>query len=283
MGGDYVLLAKENIQLHILRGRLMRINKYLSVCGVTSRRGAEALISEGRVTVNDTPIDRVGVIVDESNDRVKVDNMLIRPVREKVYIVLNKPHSVMTTMRDPFRRRTIMHYLRRLRWRVYPVGRLDFDSEGVLIMTNDGDMAYRLAHPKYEVQKIYEAKVLGHFKRDAAMAIEQGVPLEDGTIGRAKVSVLGFIGSMSRIRLILTEGRKHEVKQLCKMVGHPVKQLTRVEFGGVTIRNLRPGEWRYLSDGELDRLRHLVGMNGDAPLGNERRPYYNDDPYTDRV
>lgn len=238
----------------------MRINKYLSVCGITSRRGAEALITEGRVSVNDETIDRVGVIVDEGKDRVKVDGLLCRPVGEKVYIVLNKPRMVMTTLRDPFRRRTIMHFLRRLRFRVYPVGRLDFDSEGVLLLTNDGDMAYRLAHPKYEVKKVYEAKVLGHFKRESAHEIEQGVKLEDGSIGRAQVSVLGFIGSMSRVRLILTEGKKHEVKQLCKMVGHPVRSLFRVEFAGITARNLRPGDWRYLTDVELERLKLQVGI-----------------------
>lgn len=251
----------------------MRINKYLSVCGITSRRGAETLITEGRVSVNDEPIDRVGVIVDEMKDRVKVDGLLCRPVREKVYIVLNKPRMVMTTLRDPFRRRTIMHFLRRLRFRVYPIGRLDFDSEGVLLLTNDGDMAYRLAHPKYDVKKVYEAKVLGHFKRESAQMIERGVKLEDGSVGHAQVSVLGFIGTMSRVRLILTEGKKHEVKQLCKAVGHPVRSLLRLEFAGINARNLRPGEWRYLTDVEVDRIKQLVGIEA----GSETDGQFDDD------
>ncbi|MDZ4723308.1 MAG: pseudouridine synthase [candidate division Zixibacteria bacterium] len=239
----------------------MRINKYLSLCGVTSRRGAEALIAEKRVTVNDITIDKVGVIIDEATDVVKVDGTAISPVDEKIYVVLHKPRMVMTTLRDPFKRRTVLHFLRRLRQRVYPVGRLDYDTEGVLLLTNDGDLTYRLAHPKYEVPKIYEAKVLGTFSREAAAQIEAGIKLDDGAIGHAKVNVLGFAGRFSRVRLVLTEGRKREVKQLCKKVGFPVEHLVRVEFAGINLKNLKPGEWRFLSPTELDRLKTMVELN----------------------
>ena len=239
---------------------MIRISKYLSMCGVTSRRGAEAMIGKGRVTVNDLTIEQVGTIVDESKDVVKVDGTEVRPVTHKAYVLLNKPKMVMTTLFDPFRRRTVRHHLKRLRQRVYPVGRLDYDTEGVLLLTNDGDLAYRLAHPKYQIPRVYEARVMGQFKEEAAAAIEKGIKLDDGAIGRAQVKILGFVRNTTRIRLILTEGRKREVKQLCKKVGCPVKHLVRVEFAGITARNLKVGQWRHLTDKEINRLKRLVGL-----------------------
>jgi 23S rRNA pseudouridine2605 synthase len=239
---------------------VIRINKYLSMCGVTSRRGAESLIAEKLVTVNDITVERLGVIIDETKDIVKVEGVEVRPVDELVYIVLNKPRLVMTTLKDPFRRKTVTQFLKKLPHRVYPVGRLDFDTEGVLLLTNDGDLAFRLAHPKYQVQKIYEALVKGLFKIADVEKIARGIRLEDGAIGRADAVVLGFVKDQSRVRLVLTEGRKREVKQLCKAVGHTVEHLKRVEFAGITSRNLKPGEWRFLTISEISRLKNLVSL-----------------------
>ena len=242
---------------------MIRISKYLSICGVTSRRGAETLIAAKRVTLNDTTVEKPGTLVDETKDVVKVDGTEVSRVEKKIYVVLNKPKMVMTTLHDPFSRRTVRHYLRKLRHRIYPVGRLDYDTQGVLLLTNDGDLAYRLTHPKYQVPRIYEARVTGQFKREEGQRIAAGIKLDDGAIGRANVSVLGFVKNSTRIRLLLTEGRKREVKQLCKKVGHPVEQLVRVEFAGVTARNLRLGEWRYLTEREVDRLKEAVGLPDD--------------------
>jgi 23S rRNA pseudouridine2605 synthase len=239
---------------------LIRINKYLSLCGVTSRRGADKLITEGRISLNDTPIEEKGVIVDETSDIVKVDGVEVKPVDEKVYLLMNKPANVMTTLRDPFKRKTIMHYLKSLPHRVYPVGRLDFDTQGALLLTNDGDLAYRLAHPRYRVKKIYEALVTGHFKPEDAKKIKAGIKLEDGATGRAEVDILGFVRKMTRIRLTLTEGRKREVKQLCEKVGHPLTDLRRVEIAGIPLKDLRPGRWRYLTVKEIDRLKDMVDL-----------------------
>jgi len=239
----------------------IRINKYLSLSGVTSRRGADALIAEGRVTVNDITVEKVGIVIDDEIDVVKVDGTKASPVDTKVYVVLNKTRGVMTTLHDPFRRRTIKHLLKDLDQRVYPVGRLDFDTAGVLILTNDGDLTYRLAHPRYQVTKVYEARVLGRMGEDEKEEIERGIKLDDGAIGKAQVSILGHDRRESRIRLILTEGRKREVKQLCKKVGRPVTSLTRVEFGGITARGLKPGRWRHLTPGEVGSLKNLVGLN----------------------
>ena len=131
----------------------MRINKYLSVCGITSRRGAEKLILEGKVTVNDEPVERPGTVIDEEKDVVKINGIVVKPVDKKYYIILYKPRNVITALSDPFRRRTVVHFTRKIPARIYPVGRLDYDTEGALILTNDGELAYRLAHPKYQITR----------------------------------------------------------------------------------------------------------------------------------
>ncbi|MEW5993542.1 MAG: pseudouridine synthase [Candidatus Zixiibacteriota bacterium] len=239
---------------------MIRLSKYLSMAGVTSRRGAEALVAEGRVTINDETVEKIGTIVDESADVVKVDGSVVAPVEDKVYVVLNKPRRVMTTLHDPFKRRTVRHLLEKLPHRVYPVGRLDYDTEGVLVLCNDGELAFRLAHPRYQVPKTYEAIVLGRFTKADSLQIQQGVRLDDGAIGRAQVHILGYGKRTSRIRLTLTEGRKREVKQLCKAVRRPVRRLRRVDFAGITAKGLRPGAWRHLTPAEVMKLKGLVGL-----------------------
>jgi len=227
------------------------------MCGVTSRRGAEGLIAEGLVTINDLTVEKVGTIIDEASDIVKVDGVEVKPVEHLVYVILNKPPMVMTTLSDPFKRKTVVYFLKKLEHRVYPIGRLDYDTEGVLLLTNDGELAYRLAHPKFEVTKVYEALVDGEFSKVAADQIQKGIKLEDGAIGRARVDILGYVKKATRIRLTLHEGRKREVKQLCKAVGFPVLKLRRVEFAGITARGMKTGEWRYLTSTEISRLRAI--------------------------
>lgn len=239
---------------------MIRLSKYLSLCGITSRRGAEVMTAEGRVTLNNVTVEKVGTLVDETSDLVKVDGAVVVPVAEKVYVVLNKPRKVMTTLHDPFKRKTVLHYLKNLSHHVYPIGRLDFDTEGVLLLCNNGDLAFRLAHPRYQVEKVYEATVAGRFRREDGMSIQHGVMLEDGVIGRARVDVLGYGKNATRLRLTLTEGRKREVKQLCKSVGHPVSRLRRVAFGGITARGLPSGAWRHLTGKEVEGLKSLVGL-----------------------
>lgn len=239
---------------------MIRINKYLSMCGVTSRRGAEALIEKRQVSVNGVIVEKIGTIIDEDKDVVKVEGIEVKPVTQQVYVVLNKPPMVMTTLSDPFKRKTVTHLLKKLPHRVYPIGRLDFDTEGVLLLTNDGELAYRLAHPRYQVAKIYEAVVEGEFTRENSLQMQRGIRLEDGAIGKARADILGYVKTMTRIRLTLTEGRKREVKQLCKAVGHPVSRLRRVEFAGITARNLKTGEWRFLYPREISRLKEEVGL-----------------------
>jgi len=245
---------------------LIRINKYLSLCGVTSRRGAETLIAERRVTLNDETIEKVGTIIDEDRDIVKVDGVKVSVVRQKIYVLLNKPGHVMTTLHDPFKRKTISDLLNDLEYRIYPVGRLDYDTRGVLILTNDGELAYRLAHPRYRIKRIYEARVLGRFTPEAGKIIEKGIKLEDGAVGRAEVEILQYGQNWTRLRLTLFEGRKREVKQLCKKVGYPVRQLYRKEFAGITVSGLSNGKWRHLRTGEVTMLKKLVGLSNQSNL-----------------
>jgi 23S rRNA pseudouridine2605 synthase len=218
------------------------------------------MIADGRVSVNGEKISKPGTLVEETADTIAVDGVEVHPVEEKIYVLLNKPPSVMTTLVDPFKRKTVVDCLKKLKQRVYPVGRLDFDTEGVLLLCNDGDLTFRLAHPRYQVTRVYEATVTGKFTGDASQAIERGITLDDGAIGRAKVSILGFGKGKSRLRLVLTEGRKREVKQLCKKVGHPVERLRRTEFAGINCKDLKVGQWRHLTSGEVDRLKAMTGL-----------------------
>jgi 23S rRNA pseudouridine2605 synthase len=239
---------------------LIRINKYLSICGVTSRRGAEQLIKAGKVTINDKTVESLGVIIDEDKDTVKVDGTEVTPVKKNLYILLNKPKNVLTTLHDPFRRKTVAHYLKSLDTRVYPVGRLDYDTEGVLLLTNDGDLAYRLAHPKYRVKKVYRVFVRGAFSYDDGQRIERGIKLQDGHTGKGRVKILKSGINSSKVRIILTEGHKREIKQLMRAVGHRIINLRRMEFAGLRTERLRPGRWRHLSHREVTRLKELVGL-----------------------
>jgi len=239
---------------------LIRINKYLSICGVTSRRGAEQLIKQKKVTINDLTVEAMGTMVDEDNDLVKVNGAEVSPVNKQIYLLINKPKNVLTTLFDPFKRKTILYYIKNLKTRIYPVGRLDFDTDGVLLMTNDGELAYRLAHPKYEVEKVYRAVVKGNFTPDKIEIIAKGVKLADGHIGKGEVKILRNSNRTSKVIMVLKEGHKREVKQLLEAVGNPVSDLCRIEFAGLNNERLKPGRWRYLNHSEVIGLKKLVGL-----------------------
>lgn len=239
---------------------MIRINKYLSVCGVTSRRGAEQLIKQRKVTINDLTVEALGTMVNEDEDIVRVNGSEVSPANKQIYLLLNKPKNVLTTLFDPFARKTVLYYLKSIKHRIYPVGRLDFDTDGALLMTNDGELAYRLAHPKYEVEKIYRANVAGTFLHESAEKIAEGIKLEDGHIGRGKVEIINAGNKTSKVLIVLTEGHKREVKQLLKAVGHPVRDLCRIKFAGLGNDQLKPGRWRYLNQLEINNLKKLVGL-----------------------
>lgn len=239
---------------------MIRINKYLASCGISSRRGADKLISENRITVNGKLVEAPGLSVDESCDVVCFDGNEVTPVRLKLWIALNKPVGVLTTLDDPFKRKTITDLIGKVPERVYPVGRLDFDTSGLLLLSNDGDLSYRLLHPRYGIRRVYEATVRGKFQPADSARIGRGIALEDGAVGKGEVEILRTGQKISQIRLTLKEGRKREVRQLCEAVGHRVEKLTRTQFAGISLGTLKPGIWRNLSDAEIRRLRALVKL-----------------------
>jgi 23S rRNA pseudouridine2605 synthase len=225
----------------------VRLNAYLARAGVASRRGADEVILAGRVRVNGEP-GQLNTFVGAA-DRVEVDGREVAPQR-LAYVLLNKPAGVLTTARDPQRRRTVVELLPS-EPRVVPVGRLDADTTGALLLTNDGPLAHRLAHPRYGVEKTYEAEVEGDPDEAALKRLRDGVELEDGPTAPARVRRLG----PGRVELVLHEGRKHQVKRMLAAVGHPVVRLQRSGYAGLTVDGLEPGAGRRLEPVEVERLR----------------------------
>jgi len=225
----------------------MRLNAYLARAGVASRRGADELIQAGRVRVNGE-LGELGTFV-ERGDVVELDGRRLEP-EPLIYVLLHKPAGVVTTARDPQGRPTVVGLVGHER-RVVPVGRLDADTTGALLLTNDGPLAHRLMHPRYEVDKVYEAEVEGEPSDDALAHLAEGVELEDRVSAPAVVRRLG----PSRLELTIHEGRKHQVKRMLEAVGHPVRWLHRREYAGLTLAGLAPGEWRELTQDEVRALR----------------------------
>ena len=232
----------------------VRLNAYLARAGVGSRRSADELIRAGRVLVNGEPGElhtQVG-----RRDVVELDGRRL-DLQRLAHVLLHKPAGVVTTARDPHGRPTVVDLVDHPA-RVVPVGRLDADTTGALLLTNDGDLAHRLAHPRYEIEKVYEAEVEGEPNDASLRRLAEGVELEDGRTAPTRVRRLG----PRRIELGLLEGRKHQVKRMCAEVGYPVRRLHRSRYAGLTLDNLAPGRWRELARGEVETLRRDVGLAG---------------------
>ncbi|HHW13795.1 MAG TPA: rRNA pseudouridine synthase [Firmicutes bacterium] len=238
----------------------MRLQKALAEAGVASRRAAEDLIRQGRVSVNGRVVTELGTKVDPAADRLAVDGEPVVWGKPFTYVMLNKPAGYLTTAWDPQGRPTVLQLVEGVGLRVFPVGRLDADTEGLLLFTNDGELAHRLLHPRYHVPKTYLAEVEGVPGEDALARLRAGVELEDGAAAPAAVSLVRAGRGSGVVELTITEGRKRQVKRMLAAVGHPVRFLRRVAFGPLTLGRLQVGAWRELNREEIEALRRAAGL-----------------------
>ncbi len=234
-----------------------RIQKILSKCGIASRRQAEEMIREGLVKVNGVPA-MLGMKADLAKDHIKVKGKLIGAVQTRVYLAFHKPVNCLTSSNEAEGRPTVRDYLKRVKAQVFPVGRLDFNSEGLLIITNDGELAHAILHPENRVPKTYRVKIDGVLNDRDRIKLEKGIMLEDGLTAPARVRVVKKLKVNSWIDITIHEGRKRQVRRMLQSVGHPVSRLVRTRINGLSLGTLKPGEYRYLSHDEIEKLRREV-------------------------
>ena len=233
-----------------------RLQKYLASCGVASRRKCEELIEQGKVKINGV-VAKLGDKVDDDTDVVEFNGKKVEKAQEKYYIMLNKPRGVVATAKDEKGRENVVDLIKRdLDARVFPVGRLDIDTEGLLLITNDGDFANKIAHPSNNITKTYLARVKGGFvEKEALFSLRKGVKLEDGITKPAKVEIKEFYPDKTTLlEITISEGRNRQIRRMCEAVGHPVCDLMRIAVGDIKLGNLPYGKWRYLNIEEIKRL-----------------------------
>jgi 23S rRNA pseudouridine2605 synthase len=237
-----------------------RLHRTLARAGVGSRRKCEELIAAGRVKVNGKTVSTLGSKVNPGQDRIEVDGQLIALPREHIYVMLNKPAGYVSTVRDPQGRPTVMDLVS-MQERVYPVGRLDVDSEGLLLLTDDGELTHRLTHPSYEHEKEYHVWVEGKPKARTLQRLREGIELEDGFTWPAEVTVLRQEAGGTWLRFVIHEGRRRQLRRMCQAVGHRVLRLMRVRLGPVRLGDLPPGSHRPLTEDERDGIREAAGLS----------------------
>jgi len=247
-----------------------RLQKFLARAGVASRRKSEELITNGQVAVDGHVVRELGSLVDSENQIVTVDGKQVE-VEAITCVLLNKPVGYVTTVTDPEGRRTVMDLISELGVRLYPVGRLDYDSSGLLLMTNDGDLTYRLLHPKYHVEKTYRVTVLGMPEALAIKKLQSGIELEDGQTSPAGITVLRHHPKESVLEVTIHEGRNREVRRMFEAVDHPVKRLKRIRFGTLRIDQIASGHWRRLTIGEVIALYKSVGLPSPIPVAQRTK------------
>lgn len=236
---------------------LIRLQKYLAEADVASRRKCEEIILSGRVAVNGVTVTELGTKVDTDTDVVTLDGETVKPEATLVYIMLNKPDGCVTTADDQFNRPTVMDYVRDIKERIYPVGRLDYDTSGLLILTNDGDLTYRLTHPKHNVTKTYIALVDTEPTPAEIKHFESGVVIDGRMTARARLVVAKRDERGAYLKIMIHEGRNRQVRKMCEAIGHPVRRLKRVATGKLTLGTLKKGEYRHLTNDEVEYLKSL--------------------------
>lgn len=235
----------------------MRLQKYIASCGVTSRRKAEELIVEGVVKVNNIVVTELGTTIDPKKDIVKVNDKRISVENKKIYIMLNKPVGFVTTLKDEKGRRVVTDLIEGVRERIYPVGRLDADTTGLLLLTNDGDLAYKLTHPSNEVVKRYIAIVEGVPTRWEIEQFRRGLMIDGKETAEASITISKRYEDESILDISIHEGRNRQVKKMCEAINHPVKKLKRIAIGDLELEALSLGNWRHLEDKEVEHLKSL--------------------------
>ena len=239
----------------------MRLQKYLAQCGVASRRKAEELIAQGRVKVNGIVVTDMGVKV-APGMQVLVDGKEVVQEENKVYVLINKPAGYVTTSKDQFSRKTVLDLVSDIKERIYPVGRLDYDTSGLLILTNDGDFSYRLTHPSHEIHKTYLAEIEGLPSLQEIELFQKGLHIEDYKTAPARLRIVKSHRERPVVEITIHEGRNRQVKKMCAAIGHPVISLKRISIGEVKLGNMLEGHWRHLTS---DELKSLEGKNQGGP------------------
>jgi 23S rRNA pseudouridine2605 synthase len=234
-----------------------RLQKILAQMGIVSRRKAEDLILEGRVTVNGR-IATIGMKADLTRDHIKVNGKLLTRPEPKVYLIFNKPRDVVTSLYDPEGRPTVKDFLKGVKYRVFPVGRLDYDSEGLLLLTNDGDFAHAVLHPSKKIPKTYLVKVKGFLEEDEIEKLRTGIKLADGMTAPAKVKRVRKTENNSWIEMTIYEGKKRQIRRMLEKIGHEVLKLRRIRIDRLEMGNLKPGAYRYLTPEEINRIKSQV-------------------------
>ncbi|AST59097.1 pseudouridine synthase [Thermoanaerobacterium thermosaccharolyticum] len=233
-----------------------RLQKYLAECGIASRRKCEQLILDGKIKVNGTVIKNLGIKIDPDKDIVEYDGRVVAKVQHNIYIMLNKPTGFITTVKDQFGRPSVLDIIK-IKDRIYPVGRLDCDTSGLLLLTNDGDIANKLMHPKHEIDKVYIAKIRGIPDDKDLDRFRNGLLLDNRLTAKAKIEILKKINNDALVKIVIHEGRNRQIRRMCELIGHPVMTLKRIKIGDLELGNLKVGQWRYLSGEEVQYLKNL--------------------------
>ena len=238
----------------------MRLNKFLAKAGIASRRAADLLLKQKRIAVNGKIVTTLGSVVDETADEITFDGKRVTLPEEFVYILLNKPVGYLVTCKDNFKRPIVLDLVKRYRQLVRPVGRLDLDSSGLLLLTDDGELAFRLTHPRYKIDKKYLVKCEASIPDEKIEKMRNGIELDDGITWPAEVELISRAKKSSRLYMTIHEGRKRQIRRMCRVIGHSVITLQRVEYGGIKLSSLKAGAYRRLKQQEVEMLKSSVGL-----------------------
>ncbi|KUK65665.1 MAG: Pseudouridine synthase [Desulfotomaculum sp. 46_80] len=237
-----------------------RLHKYMARTGIASRRRCEQLIASGLVKVNGETVTRPGILVDPSEAKVEINGKTIKETEAKIYLALYKPRNYVTTLHDPQGRRKVTDLIKDIPHRLFPVGRLDYDSEGLLLLTNDGQLTYLITHPSHRIPKTYLAWVEGNPSSEELSMMTEGILLSDGWTSPAKVSLQRNTKYGSLLKITIYEGRKRQIRRMCDQIGHSVKRLKRISIGQLKINGLKPGQHRFLTLEEIEQLKKSAGI-----------------------